>query len=908
MHSISPPLSAAQSETYFREEFSRASYFTEHGRLRGNWGGNLAEKMGLADEIQQNDWAKLNHGLDTDGRVLVPPHTVSGETSKRAAWDCHFSFSKSLSIAALNYGDERLIAAHEQTAQECMTDLERYAQVRQHGGRERVTTGNLIYGMFTHYYARPVEGQNIPDPQVHSHFVMLNMSERPDGKIVALEPRELYRSQTWIQSLYQNRMAEKVKALGYEITYSGPGMWEIKGDGKAFSKEHLELWSKRSQQIKNDLNALKDSDPANAAKYQGSKAKEYAAHRNRQAKNLDFTHAELVQSWQKTDQEHGFDSAQRIVSRARERAFERGKLLDSTEVREAAARQAVIFSMDHNSERQAVFSERSLEEHAANHVRDKATIADIRAAIKEQLANGELLLAANHAFPSKANTTRAMLQLEQENIDWVKQGAGKFQPICQNPELFGLDADQTRTAAFALSSPHKLTIIQGVAGSGKSQTLSAIKREAERSGWEVLVLTPTTKPARDFRSAGITAETIDTFLLKNEQQPKTRTLYFVDEMGLASTSKFHRLKERLGAEDRMIGVGDSHQNKPIAAGQPLVYLPAARESLDKIHRQKDPQLLEAAQFFSEGRMTQGLEVLEKKTDRAPAGRIHEFRSDEARRAWVAEEYAKNPNGSLVITATRVEAKEINQMVRSRLQQTGQVSHDEIKSTILVGRDVTGPQREIAANYHAGDVLYYRTGSKAAGIGPGTYAEVKAIRIEDNILSVVQRGREIAYDPRRLKGVEIYSREERSFAIGDRFQTTRAIGSQGIANGDFGTITGIDKQTGTATIAFDDHRHRTIRMSDVHGELGYAATNAKSQGSTLRSGFLSLDGKHASQENLYVPATRFREDFHIAVTDKARMYMNANRFTEKTHAHRAVELIKGTPLQHEVSSKGLGFGF
>lgn len=916
MFTISAPLSAEMAAMYFQEEYARASYYTEGAKLKGHWGGKLAEAKGLYGEIKPDDWNHLLRGRDLDGNIQVQQHTVAGEAKHRAAWDAHFSLSKSLSIAALIYGDNRLIEAHEQTVKECMADLERFTQVRQHGGKERVTTGNLAYGMFTHYYARPAEGQDVPDPQLHTHVPFMNMSNRGD-KIVALEPRELYRSQTWIQSVYQSRMAERTTALGYRIEFTGPGQWEIKGDGKAFSKEHLEHWSKRSQEIKTDLNGLKEADPENAKKYEGSKAKNYAAHRSRQAKRLDFEHRELVEAWKKEDRQNGFDYAQQIISQAKERTG--GQQLPSLDERAATARAAVAYSMKHNSEREAVFCERAMEEHAANCARDKATIADIRAAIKEELRSAELIAAIRHEHPNKAYTTREMLRLEQENIAWTTEGVGRQQPISWRPELKGLDSDQQRVAAFALASRDRFIMIEGRAGTGKSHTLSAIKDEAERSGWQVRVLTPTTKPARDFRTAGIEAHTIDSFLCKNEQQLNEKpTVYFIDELGLASTAKFHQVKDKLQSKDRMIGVGDSRQNKPIAAGQPMAYLPAARESLDKIHRQKDPQLKEAAQLFSEGKMRQGLQTLEEKTEKAPAGRIHEFKTDQERRSWVADAYVKTPNGSLVITATRLEAKEINGMVRDRLKETGAVSRDEMKTTILVSRDVSGPQRELAANYRERDIVYYRAGSKAAGIEKGSYGEVRSVHTESNTVTVGINGKDISYNPRRLKGVEVYTKEERSFAAGDRIQTSRAINSQGIANGDFGTITGIDRNTRTAAVRFDDGHHRNIRLADAHIEHGYATTNAKAQGSTLRSGFLSIDGKHAGQENIYVSATRFQEDFQIAVSDKARLYLNAERSQKKTHATESLmettkgvgaELTKDLPKSiGNAPGKGIEFSF
>src|SRR5207249_10077162 len=111
------------------------------------------------------------------------------------------------------------------------------------------------------------------------------------------------------------------------------------------------------------------------------------------------------------------------------------------------------------------------------------------------------------------------------------------------------------------------------------------------------------------------------------------------------------------------------------------------------------------------------------------------------------------------------------------------------------------------------IVFYRAGSKIAGINKGSYAEVQSIDTSNNTITAKINERTEVYDPKRLKGVEIYYKEDRSFSAGDRIQLTHAIHAQRIANGDLGSIISIDHSERTATVQFDDDRSQKISLSN-----------------------------------------------------------------------------------------------
>ncbi len=72
----------------------------------------------------------------------------------------------------------------------------------------------------------------------------------------------------------------------------------------------------------------------------------------------------------------------------------------------------------------------------------------------------------------------------------------------------------------------------------------------------------------------------------------------------------------------------------------------------------------------------------------------------------------------------------------------------------------------------GDVIRYTRGSQQLGVKPGEYATVREVDARQNTLKVERSdGSTKEYDPRRLRGVAVYEKAERSFSKGDRVQLT-----------------------------------------------------------------------------------------------------------------------------------------
>src|SRR5450432_288000 len=263
MLSISKPLSAGQARTYHAREFasSEQNYWSRDQQGYSEWQGRLSGEWGLAGAVGAEHFARLSEGQHPNTQSQLVRHQVSktyeGKNGKeitsaehRAGWDGTFSAPKSVSLTALVGGDGRVREAHRESVRVALQELERYTQARIGNIHAPETTGKFIAATFEHDTARPVDGYAAP--QLHTHAVVFNVTERDNGQTRALQPQELFASQHYATSVYRSELAVRLRGLGYELERGKHGQPEIKG----YTKEYLEASSPRREQIKDHLREL----------------------------------------------------------------------------------------------------------------------------------------------------------------------------------------------------------------------------------------------------------------------------------------------------------------------------------------------------------------------------------------------------------------------------------------------------------------------------------------------------------------------------------------------------------------------------------------------------------------------------------------------------------------------------
>jgi ATP-dependent exoDNAse (exonuclease V) alpha subunit len=479
-----------------------------------------------------------------------------------------------------------------------------------------------------------------------------------------------------------------------------------------------------------------------------------------------------------------------------------------------------------------------------------------------------------------------------------------------------LSRSQLKAVDDIFVSREKIVGLDGVAGAGKTTTLAVVREGAEAQGFTVEGFAPTSRAAHKLAEAGIETSTLQHHHARGER-PDTgeKRLYVLDESSLASTRQMHEFMERLRSSDRVLLVGDTRQHEAVEAGRPFAQLQGAgmrTAKLDEIVRQRDPELKHAVEQLARGEIGAAVESLGRQR------RVHEVKGRDERISAIAREYAKSPEGTLVVSPDNRSRTEINQRIHDELQTRGVVSREGHSFQILVPRqEMTGADRGWAQQYQIDDILRYSRSSRETGIDKGEYSRVVSVNAEESKLTVLRNsGEQTTYDPRRQMGVSVYREQEKVFSAGDRVQFTAPSQDLKVANRELGTVESIThdgamrlRLDNDRSISFDPRRH-------PHLDRGYAVTSYSSQGQTADRVLINVDTELGAKDLLnnrmaYVSVSRGQWDAQIFTNDRGKLSQVLGHDVSHQSALRSEQVVAPvqTPNQGEMheQARDLGMG-
>ena len=367
--------------------------------------------------------------------------------------------------------------------------------------------------------------------------------------------------------------------------------------------------------------------------------------------------------------------------------------------------------------------------------------------------------------------------------------------------ITGGDLDEAQMRAVAvLAGRHRLVVVEGAAGVGKTATLAGTASVVAQTGHRMIVVTPTLKAAHVVQAeAGVQAHSAawlahqygyawddngswsrKVSVPSADAQLGRGDLLLIDEAGMLDQDTAHaliRIADETGA--RVALVGDRHQLPAVGRGGVLDLAARwvdrdASVMLDTVHRFVDPDYARLSLAMRTGQNSGA--VFDQLVQRGQIV-IH---PDEASRTAVLADGAA-ATGALVVADTREQVADLNQAIRER--------------------------------------------------------HVTAGRVDDSRVLVTHGGERIG--------------------VGDRVATRRNDHDLNVANRDTWTVTGI-AEDGTMQLA-GGHGRRAIPpdYAALNVELAYASTVYGAQGETTRTAHLVL-GEHTGAASAYVAMTRGRD--------------------------------------------------
>ncbi|HEY9827281.1 MAG TPA: MobF family relaxase, partial [Stenomitos sp.] len=639
------------------------------------------------------------------------------EDQERLAEDFTFSAPKSVAIALHLNRDHRLHAAHLEAVKETLDLIEeRYAttRIQSDGVRNLVHTGNLTIALINHHTSRS------KDMQLHTHAVIMNGTQGPDGKWRSLQ-NDAMSEHGAMGHIYRQKLALKVQALGYRI-YETKDAFELEG----LSREDIEVFSKRTAAIAREL----ERQGLEAT----SENKARAVLTSRRAKDRTQTLEELQQSWRAEAEVSGIESPQ-------------PKPVAVTPLRLGTARAELDSAVAHLSERTAAFSREDLYRTVFSHIQ-AFEVTDLD---REITQHPELVRTQDARL-----TTVAALEREIATVREWFNGQGQAQAIATYEKAMselkgtGLNAGQAEAIAGVLAATDQHLILHGLSGVGKTTALRELKHQIEQSGQaiEIKGFSPTIEAAEVLKaSLGVETYTVESLVRKPiDKVTPHKQLWIVDEAGMVGADQQLTMLQKGNAVGaRILLVGDPKQNPSVKAGGPmrsLIAHGATTFRIADIIRQQNAVQKKAVELIANDRPQDALSLL------VEHDYVQEIDDRSQRVNVIAQDYLalneKERSQTLIVTGTNAERKAIVAEIRAGLRAEGLLGED-YEVTQLTGRYLTQEQKRRIENYRQGDYIQLLRGYRSTALQSRKLYRVMG-RSENELVVASEGGRLYRFDP------------------------------------------------------------------------------------------------------------------------------------------------------------------
>ncbi len=570
------------------------------------------------------------------------------------------------------------------------------------GGAEVSHANGLIAAAFPHRSSRA------GDPQLHTHVLVANLAQGPDGRYSALHGSHLYRQAKTGGYLYQAQLrAELSRQLGLDWQPVRRGAAELEG----FADHVLREFSRRRAEIERAL-AERGLDSPQAA--------QVAALDSRRAKEYGVGTEDLHERWRARGRELGAELP--CIGIAREAAQPAGR----EPVPEELAR-AVTAERSHFDRREAIQAvcERSP--------------AGVDAARAVQLADA--FLASEHVVRITEGpfgprfTTPEILAIEERLIGSAEalRGAGRS---CASEQIAAavierrasIGADQAEMVRRLLSDGDGIALVVGRPGTGKTYALNGAAEGWAAAGIGVRGAAPTRAAAAELEAAaGIPTVSVAALIVELENRaanpdgitalPRGGVL-LVDEAAMVGSRSLAALHEHVEAtEGKLVLVGDHRQLPELEAGGLFRALAERTDPIElvEVRRQRLALDRENVELLRQGR---GAEAFE--TYREGERVVIATDPDSRREAMVADWWRASSGGTeaIMIAKRNSDVAELNAQARELLRASGALGERQI--------EVAGEP------FAVGDVVLTRVNSTAHGVANRMRWRVTAIDAEDRI--------------------------------------------------------------------------------------------------------------------------------------------------------------------------------
>src|SRR5215216_4541359 len=538
-------LTVGRGEYYTRElATDHEQYLSGHGESPGRWYGVGATSLGLEGEASVAGFQAMFEGRDpTTGELLGRPHGRNAVPG----FDIVLRPTKSVSIL-YGLGDaatgRAVLEAHHAGLAEAVGYLDEQLGARRgHGGVQHVSGQGLLAVGFDHRTSR--DG----DPLLHTHLVIANRVQGPDGRWTAVDGRDLYRHRLAADAIYRaTYQRELVRSLGVEWTAADThGNRELQGMPEALVRG----FSKRTDQIDAELDRLRAD-----GRERTPRLVKWAVQATRKPKQHERPDT-LYGRWRAEATERGVDAdavVREVTGRTPDRDLDRtvsaeavGRLFDRLAGPEGLTATASTFA------RQDVLV-------AIGAGLDGAGRTELEALADQFLAERAVSVVADRALEERRWSTPDLLAVEQRLVSAATGRTDEQTAVVSHQAVRealaahpSAGTDQQAMVRDVCQAGHGVAMVVGRAGTGKTFALGIARHAWQLDGYRLLAAAPTGIATLSLLGEGFedvaTCDRLLGDLDRGREQLDPRTVLVVDEAGMVGSRKLGRLLEHARSEE-----------------------------------------------------------------------------------------------------------------------------------------------------------------------------------------------------------------------------------------------------------------------------------------------------------------------------------------------------------------------
>ncbi|HKY19639.1 MAG TPA: MobF family relaxase, partial [Vicinamibacterales bacterium] len=748
-------------------------------------------------------------------------------------------------------------------------------------GKKTELTGALVVAMFQHDTSRA------QDPQLHTHALVLNATQREDGKWRSLHSRPLFEHKMAAGNVYRAALALSLQRMGFEIEQThADGRFEISG----VPTHILDTFSKRRADIDAKLAKWNQEGALMSAK---------AALKTRERKRPSSL-LERRESWAAEAAALGFDPAL---------ALREGMSgLDRTErVSDSEKLEILRDAIDRLSEREAAFTNADLVGATLAAGMGKLNVEDAMAIARNAARTKQVDLYAARIGERKAWTTPQAAQHEQRIEDLVVRGRDSAAAVVGARAVDKLLRDsklnqgQREAVKLIVSSKDQFVAVVGRPGTGKTTMVGSVKQILDREGYTAIGMAPNGAAAKELADGGRlgVARTVSSHVARVGRQvsqlkkmgpaPRDalmeefrRQVWIVDESSQLPNAEMRKLLQLAAFTGAKVAlIGDPAQLEAINAGRPfdrLVKSGIRQVEMTQIHRQRDQVDRTLVQTAIDRDIAKAMTLLDPKIRELGADREAEL----VRQWWGSE----NRSETLMISMRNEVKTRLNDRARGYLRDAGELG-GEVAAKQLFPVFGQRADRQHAASYKPGDILRFGVDHKKMEIGADSYWHVLQVegKTSVNRLTISDGQKVLSFNSREAKGAlrhaEHFRPRTTTLAVNDRIVWNRPDREKGLVNGDVLSVyevsdRGVRARTSDGRlIDFDPAPggRSGNTAQDQHWEHYYATSLYKSQGKTADRVLVDAPVQDAHMVNHHaflVGVSRHRESVVFFTDDKREL--------------------------------------